>query len=357
MKAILDNRAAKGFTSVQVFATRGWGGNERDVNNNLPFNNNNPTSLVSDYWSRWRWIADEAASRGLYFILIMGEPTKNWGQPSRVAGNTTDAYSYGRQVAEFFRTSPNIIFSMGYDDNADQLTDRKRACAEGVADGVNSVNNFDGNANYSNNTMTYHGYAVSLTLHFDSWCDFYGTEVFHNTAGVYGQVNGDYNLGVPIKPSFLMEGWYEAESGQTPTSVRNEAWFSFLGAVCGYGYGHYGNWSQVGNLSFLDATGAFGMGELVKFANRYNWWNWQPNNGLGKLVVKSSNGTEIVVYYSNNSTATINNTLSAGTTATWVDPRNVGNTASGGTFSAGQSRSMTPPSGWEDAILVLSTGG
>jgi hypothetical protein len=351
---ILDDRAAKGFTAVQVFATRSWGGNEMDSKGNYPFKNNDCTSLVPAYWNHWRWIADQAASRGLYFILVMGEPTR-LGDEKIVwkASSTAAAYSYGRQVAGYFASSPNIIFAIGMDDKASDYTDYKRATAEGVADGVNGVNNFDGNANYSDNIMTYHGYNVSSSLHNDAWIDFYGPEVWHRPIGVYPQVTGDYNLSSPTKPSFLMEGWYEAEEGQTAWGVRNEAWTSFLAGITGYGYGHYDNWTQISSMAYLNAPGAAGVGQIMQFANQHNWWKWVPDYSLGQMGVKAYDGSEIVVYYTGTSAATINNSLLSAANATWYDPRNANTTSSGGTFNAGQSRIMTPPSGWEGALLVI----
>jgi hypothetical protein len=74
-----------------------------------------------------------------------------------------------------------------------------------------------------------------------------------------------------------------------------------------------------------------------------------------RVGVLSSAGDELVVYYPDNAGSTIQNILASSATATWHDPRD-GGTEAGGTFSPGESRSMTPPSGWEDALLLLAGG-
>ena len=87
--AILDDRAAKGFTVIQVFATRmawdrswsltnawdfdlSWANS--DANDQYPFVDGRVTSLNPPYWQRWNWIIDEAAKRNLYVLMLIGEP-------------------------------------------------------------------------------------------------------------------------------------------------------------------------------------------------------------------------------------------------------------------------------------------
>jgi alpha-L-fucosidase len=384
--AILDNRVAKGFTAVQVMATRGW--SKTDHAGNFPFIDDNPTQLNAAYWQRWRWICDEAATRNLYFFLVMGEPgrTGDKNVPWKVQDNG-QAYEYSRQVGTFFASAPNVIFAQGQDSQANggimpghsTCLDANgwRAMAEGTADGVNGVNDFNNSADYTSTLMTYHGlekYPVSYTddisyfFQNDAWIDFYGPEVWHDNDYIYEIVNRDYNLGKPVKPSFIMEGTYETApfrgklSPTLPYYLRLEAWHSLLGGICGYAYGHHNNWNQSGNLTYLNAPGAEQMSHLAGFAKKYQWWKWVPdstlitnNSGSGaarKVGVNSVDGSKCVVYFPTNSNATIRNILKSKTTATWFDPRN-GNTSSVGTFNSGESRNITPPTGWEDALLVL----
>lgn len=51
-----------------------------------------------------------------------------------------------------------------------------RAMAEGIADGTQTKNSFDGSADWSTTLMTYHpkggGHSSSETLHAEPWLDF-----------------------------------------------------------------------------------------------------------------------------------------------------------------------------------------
>ncbi|MCE9612836.1 MAG: chitobiase/beta-hexosaminidase C-terminal domain-containing protein [Lentisphaerae bacterium] len=393
---ILDDRAAKEFTAVQVFATHAYAGSPTltDSAGNLPFVGNNPTQLNVAYWQRWRAICDLAAARDLHVILVMGEPGRltDTNVPWRFAANSEAefdrAYQYARQVGALFAATTNVIFAMGQDSQANGSTMPGwgncfnaagwLAMAEGVADGVNGVNHRDGIADFSNTLMTYHGlerypggYTDDLSQYFrqEAWCDFYGPEVWHDIGYEYGVVNRDYTNAAPVKPSFVMEGAYEGELYQgtgaptTPAQVRVQAWHSLFGGLCGYAYGHCQNWQQNGNTAYLSAVGAGQMAHLAAFANQHAWWLWVPDStlitaGAGsgaarKVGVRSSAGDKAAVYFANATAGTIQNVLAVESSATWFDPRN-GNMTGGGLFAAGQARSLTPPSGWEDALLFLT---
>jgi hypothetical protein len=183
---ILNDRAAKGFTVVQVFATRSWvfdgsGDVSTDVNGNHPFVNNEPTQLNAAYWDRWRWVADRAAERGLYFLLVYGEPGRT--DPPWRCSSGAACYEYGRRVGDWFKDKSNVIFCDGYDSSATSDTGLWQAMAEGVADGVNGVNSYDGSADYGTTLMTYHGYGIPDAFHYDGWLDFYVTEVWGTYRG------------------------------------------------------------------------------------------------------------------------------------------------------------------------------
>jgi hypothetical protein len=60
-----------------------------------------------------------------------------------------------------------------------------------------------------------------------------------------------------------------------------------------------------------------------------------------------------MVFYPESNSATIMNKLNKKAKALWFDPRN-GNTQNAETIDSGQSKPMSPPSGWEDAVLILN---
>jgi len=362
---VLDDRKARGFTVVQVFATRNW--SQTDCNGNTPFANNSITQFNSSYWNRWRWIADEAAERGLYFLLIYGEPGRKESPWS--AGSNQECYDYGRLVGATFADKTNVIFCNGQDSDANGGVgaDGWRAMAEGVADGVNGKNGYDGSADYSTTLQTYHGYSIYQTFQNDAWIDFYGQEVWHNNGAVYDTVRTGYNLSNPKKPIALLEGTYETEVNfATPHYVRVEAWHAYFAGGTGYGYGHYENWSQSSDVDYLDSTGARHMGVLAGFMTSISWWKFAPDpsilangtEGSGsnrKVALRSSDGTQCCVYFPVIAAADVRMdgiTVDDEVDASWFDPRD-GTVQSAGRFATTEIPTMTPPAGWEDAVLVL----
>lgn len=369
---ILDDRVTKGFTVVQVFATRdftfgGSGDISKDVNGNLPFINNDPTQFNVSYWNRWRSIADLAAARKLYFLLVYGEPGRDY--PHWRCASSATCYEYGRHVGDTFKDKSNIIFCNGYDSHATTDTSLWRAMAEGVADGVNGVNNFDGSADYSTTMMTYHGYD-NETFQSDNWLDFYGTEVWGNIAFMYDSVSFYRNLSNPTKPSMILEGDYEGYSYPdvlgNPYWTRVQAYHTFFAGGGGYAYGNNFNYMSPSftPLAYLASSGADGMRVFSSFMQSRNWWKMTPDQtivsspGSGtsrKAAMRSTDGDECLIYYPTVSSTTINmgcitSTNSVG--ATWFDPRN-GGTQDAGTFPRTQQVTMQPPGGWEDAVLDL----
>jgi hypothetical protein len=380
---ILNDRQSKGFTVVQVFGTRafqfdGSGDISHDANGNLPFISNDPVQFNSAYWDRWRSIVDQAASRGLHFLLVYGEPGKfdngvGGANPWRIT-STAVAYEYGRLIGDRFKDKSNVIFADGQDSNANVDAALFRAMAEGVADGVNNVNNNNGSADYSNTMQTYHGYNQPSEFHFDSWLDFYGTEVFGNVAGQYDEINNTYNMTGPTKPVALLEGNYEAstlypDSSGVPVdarSVRLQVYHVFFAGGMGYAYGHNDNYRPPFGIGYLGSSGANGMSVFSTFMRARNWWRFFPNQSLivsgagsgtsRKAAVQSADGNQCLIYYPSVASSTIDMggiTTSGSVGATWFDPRN-GSTSSAGTFLRTQQVALTPPGGFEDAVLILA---
>lgn len=123
-------------------------------------------SIEYDYWDHLEYIIDASESKGMYVVLLPA-----WG--SRVAGdwgngkatpeiifNSTNSYKYGRWIGQRFKSKKNIIWMMGGDRSAvygdKDYRNVFRAMAEGVADGVNEINQQDTKADYSTTLMSYH---------------------------------------------------------------------------------------------------------------------------------------------------------------------------------------------------------
>lgn len=374
VKAILDDRKRKGFTVVQVFGA--WNAH-KDANGNLPFVGSDPTRFNTAYWDRWRWIADQAAQRGLLFLFIYGDPGR--GDSQWKVHDAAGAYAYGRLVGKEFADKKNIIFCNGQDIDAAQGIgpDGWRAMAKGVADGVNGK--VDGSlqspTDYSTTTMTFHGFGISKNFHNDTWIDFYGPEVWHDNSAVYDQIHGDYELGAPVKPVVLLEGSYEDETSDhgpspiTPHYMRVEAWRAFFSGAAGYSYGNVSNWAQISEIDYINSVGSSQMAVLAKFMTARKWWQLAPDqdlieggggSGADRLTaLRAVDGSQCCIHFPAHLAAKIRMDGMSNAKivqAVWLDPR-TGFEQTAGKFKTAETPSLTPPDGWEDAILILSRSG
>jgi hypothetical protein len=195
--------------------------------------------------------------------------------------------------------------------------------------------------------------------------------VWGSIASLYDEVNSTYNMTNPTKPSAILEADYEdypyPDGLTTPYRARLQVWHVFFAGGMGYAYGNNANYHPMTPPSaYLSSGGAQGMQVFSTFMRAHSWWNLVPDqsiivSGAGggetrKVAVHSTAGNECLIYYPTAEAVTINMgciTATNSVTATWFDPRN-GNTQGAGTFPRTDVRSFTPPSGWEDAVLMLN---
>ena len=397
---ILDARQHQGFTAVQVFLTRRgfnvWGPmNLRwaqcDAHGNYPFDNtteftgdnphiDDPTAFNEAYWSRWTWIADEAARRGLYFAVCFGEPgrldTACW------ADTPQKQYYYARLVGQRFQGKKHVIFVNGQDMNGDGTpyapsikVEGWRVMAEGLADGYNGAER--GRVDYGTVCMLFHPTgenSSSQWFHHDEWLDANTVQCWHNTARVYEMVHEDY-LKTPAKPTILFEGSYFQEevhifSGNntqiTALDVRQQAWFALFAGACGYGYGHADNWRQASSTAYVHGPEVGHMRVLADFLNARAWWCLVPDQdmiasasgtGLSRCVaVRASNGSEAFVYFPQpDLTMQIHFSGLAPASCyrlSWIDPRD-GRILEADDYSSTDMPTVGTPAGFEDAILSI----
>jgi hypothetical protein len=365
---VLDQRRSQGFNVIQVFLSRDWqddnGWGQVDINGNRPFLNNNPNQFNDAYWNHWRAVADQAASRGLYLALHVGQVSRSDG-PVRVTTNA-QAYEHGRLLGQRFRDKKNIIWNLGQDQDANQTSVGVagiRAMAEGIADGWNNQNQMDGNADYSTTAMTYHcsgsgPRSSSAWFHTDVWLDF---NAIQSWSDLWGYVAGDYGR-MPAKPTTVIEPAYEQGD---PSASWRQALNSIFSGAAGYAYGVANHWTSGFDFNRLNAPGAQGVSQVYRFVMSRRWWRWAPDNamimsGVGsgetaKRALKSLDGKAAYVYFGSASAANIAlNRISAGPiTAQWLSPA-TGVIVNAGTHQPSASPSFTPPNGWQDAILILT---
>lgn len=209
-----------------------------------------------DYWDHVAYVIDLAAQKGLYIGL---HPA--WGNwfSGYVHGQKPEdvllfddyrAYQYGQWLGEKFGNKKNIIWMVGGDRSAvynaktrwyesEEVKDYRhiyRAMAEGLADGVNNINNQDGKADYGNIMISYHPRKwapnSSEWFHADEWLAF--NSIQDTPADQMVSVPNDYGL-TPVKPTWLYEPIYEGAIHEW--GVRYQAYQTVLMGGFGHTYG------------------------------------------------------------------------------------------------------------------------
>jgi len=227
--------------------------------------NNDPLSETEyDFWDHVDYAVKTAENKGLYLALV-----PSWGEwitprTDKALFNTkVQTYKYGRFLGQRFRNNQNIIWILGGDRHPDEWPNGIklwRAMAEGIADGTNSIDKFDGKADFSTTLMTYHAFVSSSKwFHNEAWLDFHMWGSYHaeiNNTKAYSQVLADWSLPNP-KPTMNGEPCYEAaginyaidDNGYfNSTDVRIATYWSVLSGAAGFTYGAQPIWQ------FTDST-------------------------------------------------------------------------------------------------------
>lgn len=389
--------------AANVYGHRPFEGGEDSPDTARPLVHSGGTAAdPNDYWDHVDYVVNAVEERGMYLALL---PT--WGRAyitpqfggSHEEFNEDEARAYGEFLGDRYRDAPHVIWVLGgdakaqiagYDKNqVPQQWDRRpefRAMAEGIAHGVTGQRPAwdEPHPAWDEVFMTYHpdGDAPdnsSAWFHSDPWLDANGVEVWKEVDDLHVTMLNDYELADPAKPSLFLEGSYEYGSYRhecgwvTPVRIRRQAYQTFFAGGAGHTYGAGPVWAMRGtggdyNCGYtwqqaLVFPGAAQVAQTMKtFLLEQAWSTWIPDgrsisgwvsegDGL-KTAVRSADGRKVLVYFANNSETTVLNTLEEDAVATWFYPR-VGIYEPGGHFGAGTERSMRPPSGWEDAVLVL----
>jgi len=382
-----------------AYGHRPFVGNENAPNTSKPLvvKGGSPEA-PNDYWDNADYVVAAIKKRNMYLALL---PV--WGSHMITGSqryNKRQAKIFGNFLAQRYQASDNIIWVLGGDTKAQfdgydkhqkySSYDHRpiyRAMAEGIALGITGKRvawNKKDKA-WDQVFISYHPngdypYGSSQWFHNDAWLDANGVEVWKEVDDVHRAMLDDYQLVDPVKPTLFLEGSYEYgtyrhECGWvTPVRVRRQFYQTLFAGAAGHTYGAAPIWAMRNNdgdyncgytwQQALDFPGALQLAKIgKKFLLDHKWHSWVPNGtvisaaGQGdnlKAAVTTRDGNASLVYFSNNSFTRVNNVLAASAAAYWFYPRD-GKTLKVAPFAKGESRTMAPPSKWEDAILVLST--
>ena len=176
----------------------------------------------------------------------------------------------------------------------------------------------------------------------------------------YDMVRSDY-VRIPVKPVVNGEARYEGEDGTTPLEVRRAGYWACLAGGF-YSYGHRDNWMSPQTWrSWYDTPGAKQIKVMGDLFRSIDWWRLVADQSVfsdwikGNVAARSSGGDWILAYLTGNAAVSIklsSITASDSAAASWVDPQTGARTAIG-IFPSSRTKEFSPPSGWQDAILLI----
>ena len=271
----LANRAAKGFTVIQVVVL-----SRKNPYGDLPLEENNPEKPVEAYFKHVDYIVDKAEELGLTMGML---PT--WGyhwSGSNAIFTPENAYSYGKFLGTRYKGKP-VIWILGGDQNI--RNDNERAIIEALAKGL-------GDGDDGEHLITFHPRGPGLSsdyFHAAEWLDF---NMYQSSHAAHDHDNGlfaenDYKLNPP-KPTLDGEPRYETIpvsfyfEGFNPMvrfddyDCRQAAYWSLLAGACGHTYGNNsvfqfhsgkgegGIHALISWKKAIDHPGAFQMGMMRK---------------------------------------------------------------------------------------------
>lgn len=397
-----SNRAAKGFTVIQSIIAR-WpdGGSMANAYGFEPFEAGDWTrprlrpGANDDYWDHVDWCVAEAARHRLYLAALPLWLSAIEENHQLVRGPRV-AYRYGHFLGARYGREPHLIWVLGGDapkgrnvDNPARLA-MIRALAEGIADGANGADNFDGGADWTTTLMTFHppggGHSSSEWLHAEPWLDFNMIQTttrlsFEN----WRTVAKDYALDPP-KPTLDAEVAYEdslslrrtepQDRRVRPWDSRRAAYWNVFAGGLGHTYGHrsFIGWIRQGETykwgahipwyESLDAPGAFQMGHLRRLMESLPFLTRIPDPSLlvgdagtgdeHLQATRDSAGSFAMVYSPSGRPVKVRMDKLAGAKvrASWFNPRD-GKTTAIGEFANAGAREFTPPTSGEDNDWVL----
>lgn len=206
-----------------------------------------------DYWDHIDFAINEVEKRNMFvaFVISFNSWVVGNGRGQNrddIVFNEEKAYIYGNWIGNRYRDKKHIIWMMGGDRSPvyGQFDYQSvyHSMAEGVADGINGVKEYDGQADYSGILISYHpqksGPASSTWFHDAPWLTFNSIQACPSVQEELIRSDLDKK---PEKPTWLFEGRYEHYTyAYKPWHARFQAYLSIFAGGFGHVYGNEAIW-------------------------------------------------------------------------------------------------------------------
>ena len=354
-RTILERTRDNGFAFAQVMLMGVGDGTKPNVYGEKPWINDDPLTPNDAYFRNVDAVMRIAEENNVAISMTL------YHQRYRDHITVENARAWAKWLAQRYGSVPTLVWSMTPEAKP-EFVPVLRELAAGLREG-------DGGQHLITFKPDPSPYTSSF-IHAESWLDFNSMQTWNGVDLIYPMVTHDYHL-QPVKPVLMAEGAYEEGSEYgfevTPLWVRRQAYYSYL-AGAHHTYGHNDSWRVLPTWkAALDAPGARQLTLLRRsFEAMKEWWLLVPDqtvfasggNTEGKvlnLAARHQDGQWIMVYLGSQASFSINMskiTAAKAGEARWIDPRS-GEAVGAGRFANAGGITLSPPVGWEDALLIL----
>lgn len=345
-KSVLADRAAQGFSVIQVMLLGVHGGTTPNIYGERPFINDSPDTPNEAYFKEVDSVIKTADQFGLVLVIGVYHQAEDY---SRLI-TTNNSVRWARWLGHRYGNCDNVVWTM-YPTATNSFLPIVRELAAGLLEGSGG-----------RQLITVHPdpWASSSWIHNESWLAFNTCQTFSSGIRNYEMIAKDYAR-EPAKPVVDGEARYEDEAGTTPLQIRNGAYWACLAGGF-YSYGQGGNWMAPAKWkSWLDSPGSRDMKVLGDIFRSLEWWKLMPDQTIisgeagQRVAASSSDGDWILAYLPRGGKININVdkiTSQKPVDAFWInlstgDRRTIGKYGNSGT------KSFVTPAGWDDALLLL----
>lgn len=389
MDQYLDNRAAKGFSTVMVsLLEHKFSRNApNDAAGHPPFTATLPSGVFDltkpneAYFSTVEAFFQKAAARGIAVLVAhsylgFGGGDEGWFATLKANGAAA-VRQYGRYVGARYKGQSNIIWLNGGDYTPPEAD---KWVVDEAALGIRDSG--------ANQLMTAH------TARGENSAVIWGSRSWYNLDSVYSGpptplpplFRAEYAR-APARPTFFIEGRYENEGDWTPAMLRAQAYQPYLTGGMGQMFGNNPIWHAGGPglgtpppftwQQALDQQGSQDMARLASVFGAHSWWKLVPDDrhtlltagfssGLAEIVAASAaDGTLAMLYVPSTGTGSTSFTLAMGgfagpVNARWFNPTTgTFATLSGSPFGNSGNLNLSTPgnngSSTNDWLLVMTS--